>query len=137
MNKKINIFRGLDFRDSYQESSFEILSSYKDDFKSLTNGELLIDIKSNTELNLDNEPSIHHKVYVICPKLGNYRIILLEIKERGFKSKFPVDIYCYIDNKLDKNIEKENFITTITEIFERLEVKKTIEDLFHQSLSVH
>jgi len=136
INKRHNIFRGLDFSEPHQESSLDILLSYKDDFKLITNGELLLEINSIPE-NLNNQFLIHHRVSVFCPKLGNYRRVIFEIIESKIKSKFPVDIYCYIDNKLDKQVEKENFISVITEIFEREDVKNDIEDLFYKSKSIN
>lgn len=130
-----NIFKGLNFNANREESAFDLLVPYKEDFKSLTNNELILEITS-TDAYLENEPSTLvalYKVFVVAPRLGNYRRLLITIIERRKDGRFPVEIFCHLDNEKKEKIEKSQFLRSIADVFDKNEVKTAIEDLFSQS----
>lgn len=134
-----NIFRGLNFNVNREESAFDLLVPYKEDFKSLTNNELILEITS-TDAFLENEPSTLaalYKVFVVAPKLGNYRRQIITVIERRPNGRFPVEIFCHIDNDKKVGIESSQFLQSITDIFDKTVVKTVIEDLFYQSKMIN
>ena len=74
-----------------------------------------------------------YTLYVVAPKLGNFRRKILSVVEGEADGRFPVDIYCSIDEYTAKSVEKADFLRTIAKILERPRVKASIENLFQQS----
>ncbi len=133
-----NIFNGLNFSGNIDESAYDLLLPQKDNFTSLTYGELEMEINA-VDAYLKAEPmtlATLFTVYIIAPRMGNYRRKIFTVIERRNVGRFPVEIFCHIDNIKDENIQKDNFLAHISELFSRNNVKAAIEDLFRQSKDI-
>jgi hypothetical protein len=72
-------------------------------------------------------------LYVVAPNLGNFRRKILTVVEGKENGRFPVDIFCHIDEQPDNNVIKDVFLNKITEILKRPLVRASIENLYQQS----
>lgn len=130
-----NIWTDLNFSESKEESAYDLLITQSSQLVVATTGELKMDVEA-IDSYLDVEPPkpvAVYMLYVVAPNLGNFRRKILTVVEGKEDGRFPVDIFCHIDEKKDENISKENFLDKITEILKRTLVKASIENLFQQS----
>jgi hypothetical protein len=133
---KTNIWKGLDFSNKPQRSAFDILSEQIQLFVVQTGGELKMELEA-IDAYIDEEPprlAALYILYVVAPKLGNFRRKILTVAEYSEIGRFPVDIVCNIDSSKLEKIEEINFIDTIEEILNKPLVKSSIENLYRQSV---
>jgi hypothetical protein len=130
-----NIWTKLNFTASKEESAYDLLLTQSDQLVVATTGELKMDVEA-VDSYLDVEPPkpiALYILYVVAPNLGNFRRKILTVVEGKEEGRFPVDIYCHIDDKKDENINKSEFLDKISEILNRKLVSNSIENLFQQS----
>ncbi len=133
-----NIWEVLDFSEPTEESAYNLLLTQSNSLVDATSGALKMEVEA-IDSYLDTEPPkpvALYMLYVVAPYLGNFRRKILTVVE-GIEGRFPVDIYCHIGEKEDKNLKevtKENFLDKITEILMRRLVKISIENLYQQSI---
>lgn len=130
-----NIWTNLNFSESKEESAYDLLLTQSNPLKDATTGELKMEIEA-VDSYLDSDPPkpiAVYMLYVVAPNLGNFRRKLLTVIEGKEDGRFPVDIFCHIDEKKDENITKEDFLEKISEILKRTLVKTSIENLYKQS----
>ena len=125
----------MNFTASKEESAYDLLLTQSDQLVVATTGELKMDVEA-VDSYLDVEPPkpiALYILYVVAPNLGNFRRKILTVVEGKEEGRFPVDIYCHIDDKKDENINKSEFLDKISEILNRKLVSNSIENLFQQS----
>lgn len=130
-----NIWNGLDFSGKSEESAYDLLKAQAKDLVEATGGILTMEVEA-VDSYLDEEPPkpvALYMLYVVAPTLGNFRRKVLTVMEGKYEGRFPVDIFCHIDDKRDVDITKDGFIEKIAEIMSRTLVKTSIENLFKQS----
>lgn len=130
-----NIWSDLNFSESKKESAYDLLLTQSSQLVVATTGELKMDIEA-VDSYLDIEPPklvAVYMLYVVAPNLGNFRRKILTVVEGKEEGRFPVDIYCHIDEKKEENVTKEQFLDKISEILKRPLVKTSIENLYQQS----
>lgn len=130
-----NIWTNLNFSESKEESAYDLLLTQSSQLVVATTGELKMDIEA-VDSYLDIEPPkpiAVYMLYVVAPNLGNFRRKILTVVEGKVDGRFPVDIFCHIDEKKDENIPKDKFLDKISEILQRTLVKYSIENLYQQS----
>lgn len=130
-----NIWKNLNFSDSKEESAYDLLLTQSSQLVALTKGELKMEVEAvDSYLNVEPpKPIALYMLYVVAPNLGNFRRKILTVVEGEVDGRFPVDIFCHIDEKKDEGITKENFLDKITEILERNLVERSIVNLYQQS----
>ena len=130
-----NIWGNLNFSESEEESAYNLLLSQSEQLIVATSGELKMEVEAiDSFLDIDPpKPVALYMLYVVAPNLGNFRRKILTVVEGKEEIRFPVDIYCHIDDKKEENISKEAFLDTITRILAKPLVKISIENLYRQS----
>ncbi len=133
-----NIFDALNFSTTKEDTAYDLLLPQKDIFNKLTDGELEMEINT-VNAYLESEPNTLaslYMVYIVAPKMGNYRRKIFTVIERRNTGRFPVEIFNHIDNEKNENIGKESFLDRISKIFYKPNVKIAVEDLFRQSKAI-
>lgn len=138
MEKK-NIWGNLNFTKGKQKSAFDLLREQSGFLINATKGELQMEVTAADGYISANPPRIAaiYTLYVVAPKLGNYRRKILTVAEYATENRFPVDIVVNIDNN-DKisNVDGDEFIEKVEEILSRPLIKASIQNLFVQSKEV-
>lgn len=134
---KENIWEGIDFKNLDSSiSAYDYLIDQSVFLENATDNELKMNVE-RVEAYLDEVPIslvLLTKLFVVAPKLGNFRIKILTVTENKYEGvRFPVDIYCHIDEKKESKVPEETFIDKINEILNRPIVKLTVENLYKQS----
>lgn len=121
-----------DLDQDEQKNAWDYLNELIKPFEKSTQGELTLDVESSNG-NLDGSPAIIYRLYVVAPRLGNYRVKVLSVAE-GME-RFPVQIVNHFEdhgvphNGIQEDVFKENILHHMNV----LPVKKAIENLFRQS----
>jgi hypothetical protein len=131
-----NIWDGIKFSEDDGESAYELLKNQSEYLIEATSGELKMQIDA-IDAYIDGNsprPAALYMLYIVAPKLGNYRRKILTVAEYSDLGRFPVDIISHLDNseKL-QNISRDEFIRTVEEILSRPIVRNSIQDLYKQS----
>ncbi len=130
-----NIWDSIEFNIDNSKSVYDILSDQNKYLEASTESELKMQIETTNGI-LDDKSQRWvkiNKLYVVAPKLGGFRKKILSVAEGIVGSKFPVDIFCHIDEKQEKNVPENEFLNKIHEILSRQPVKFAILDLFQRS----
>lgn len=135
MSDNKNIWEAFKFSNE-DKSAFDYLKEQKTNLVETTKGILRLDIEA-ADSYIEDEPLkmvVLYKVFLVAPKLGDYRIKLFTVIEYYDKNRFPVDIYSHIDNtKIDK-VEETDFLDKVSDIlFSKPMVKSKIQELFKLS----
>jgi len=136
MTDTTNIWENLDLSEDNSQTAYKLLIEQEDNFAEKTNSELLMVIESNVAAT-HNDPERRMYIYslfVQVPSLGNFRKKILNVAEFLDVGRFPVTIYCDIDDTHKENVKEEDFLNVIKEILSRDSVKRVIENLFRQSI---
>lgn len=137
MNNK-SIWDNLTFTESKQKSAYDFLVEQSQYLVEKTSGELKMEVEA-VDTYIDEKtlkPAALYILYVVAPKLGNYRRKILTVVEYAEAGRFPVEIYCHLDNDKMENITSEKFLNTVSNILSRPIVKNSIENLYKQSRNV-
>jgi len=131
-----NIWENLSLSEDNSQTAYKLLIGQKDNFAEKTNSELLMIIESNEVASYnDSKRRMHvYSLFVQVPSLGNFRKKILYVAEFFDVGRFPVDIYCDIDDTVCVNVKEEDFLNVIKEILSKDSVKRVIENLFRQSI---
>jgi hypothetical protein len=137
MEKEKNIWENFDFSGKSDVSAYNLLAEQSKELIVATKGVLKMEVDAIDSIIEEGSMKIValYILYVISPRLGNYRrkiLTVIEGKEKSF-GRFPVDIYCNIDNKTFSDISEPDFLKTVSEILGSHSVKESIESLFKQS----
>ncbi|WP_426491246.1 hypothetical protein [Hymenobacter sp. 102] len=134
MNQE-NIWKNFDFSKSADESAYNLLISQSDQLLKATGGELKMDVDAIDSYKEGDPVKIVaiYTLYVVAPKLGNFRRKILNVVEGESEGRFPVDIYCVIDGREAKGVNKIDFLETVAIMLKSPRVKSSIENLFQQS----
>ncbi len=133
-----SIWDNLNFTESSEKSAYSLLIEQSEYLIEKTSGELRMEVEA-VDAYTDEEPPIPaalYMLYVVAPKLGNYRRKILTVTEYSKTGRFPVDIYCHLSNDKMQKIDANNFIDKIEEILSKSIVKSSIENLYRQSKEV-
>lgn len=134
MEQENNIWKKIGFGDQ-EESAYDLLKTQKEKLSEASHGLLKLDLEA-VDSYLDTDPPklvVVYKVFIVAPELSNYRVKLITVVEYYEKGRFPVDIYSHLDDKKEPEVEKDNFISKISEILEREVVKNKIKELYKLS----
>lgn len=131
-----NIWNGIDFNNLEIKSAYDYLIEQREFLEKATNKELLMEIES-VDAYLDDQDQYPlvgiNKLFIVAPRLGNFRRKILTVMERQNRGRFPVEIFCHIDEKKELEIDEKSFLPKITEILNRQEVQSSILSLYKQS----
>ncbi len=132
-----NIWEKLKFTDTLEVSAYDLLIQQSKFLIVATSGELKMEVSAMDSYLEDGNKKIPiavYVLYVVAPNLANFKTKILTVYEgRKVDTRFPVDIYCHLDNKKSENVSEGDFINVISEILSRKLVKKSIEDLYKTS----
>jgi hypothetical protein len=136
MAENKNIWEAFKFSNE-TKSAMDYLNEQKANLIETTKGILKLDIEA-VDSYLETEPPrmvVVYKVFIVAPKLGDYRVKLFTVVEYYDKNRFPVDIYSHLDNDRINNIEEVDFIDKVSEIlFTKQMVKNKIQELYKLSV---
>lgn len=133
-----SIWNSLQFSESKEESAYVLLLTQSELLIEATKGELRMEVEA-VDSYIESDPPILvaiYTLYVVAPKLGNFRRKILSVVEGRCEGRFPVDIYCSIDDFKKESVEKADFLDTISRIMARRLVKNSIENLYQQSKEI-
>ncbi|MBK9284036.1 MAG: hypothetical protein IPM51_06910 [Sphingobacteriaceae bacterium] len=134
---KINVWENIEFSDKKAKSAYDYLVEQKDGLYQQTGGELRMEIDA-IDTFLDTKPTITpaalYIVYIIAPRLGNFRRKIISVIEYSDSGRFPVDIFNHMDER-DKrtNISEESFLNEFINLLGTHSIKSSIQNLFQQS----
>lgn len=131
-----NIWESLNLSEENLKNSYDYLISQVENFKTATKGELNLEIEvtpTTSAGKVKRQMTIYY-LYVVAPKLGNFRKKLLHIAEFDDQGRFPVMIWNYIEDKGIQNISEEELLDTLKEILSHPRIIGVIENLYKQSL---
>ena len=135
MTKKKNIWKAFKFTND-DKSALDYLNEQKTNLCTITKGILKLEIEA-VDSYLDTDPPkmvVIYKVFLIAPKLGDYRVKLFTVIEYYDKGRFPVDMFSHLDNDKIENIKEDSFIDKVSEIlFTKQIVKSKIQELYKLS----
>jgi len=131
-----NIWDKIDFAEKNETSAYDLLVEQSKYLVEATSGELKMQVEA-IDAYMNEEPprlAALYMLYVVAPKLGNYRRKILTVAEYSDTGRFPVDVVSHIDNsnKID-NVPREKFLDTIEEILSRPIIQNSIVTLYKQS----
>ncbi|WP_316846456.1 hypothetical protein [Pedobacter psychrodurus] len=131
-----NIWEKFSFTENKQKSALDYLNDLKSGLTEQSAGELTLETEAVNAIWDGNANRIAavYKLFVVAPKLGNFRRKILSVAEYGETGRFPVDIINHFeDNFKYDNISEPGFMTKVNEILSNPIVKNSIENLFQQS----
>ena len=131
------IWSKINFKDTNDKSAYDYLKEQSGSLIEATGGILKMEIEA-VDSYIDGDPPILaaiYTLYVVAPKLGNFRRKILSVAEYSEKGRFPVDIFYYYNDGSDKieNVEEINFIDRIEIILTKPFVQDAIKNLYKQS----
>lgn len=131
-----DIWTNIILNDSDEITALTMLSSQKQAIKEKSAGELTIEIETIDYHEYDKPMKnlTLYILYVMAPKVGNYRKRILTVVEDKNKDRFPVDIISHIDETTKKDVTQDKFLESVTEIISCKVVSRTIQDLYIQSI---
>lgn len=118
----------------------DYLNEYAPGLKEQTAGEL--DMQVETKMGYFDEDSDSfttlYILFVVAPKLGNYRrriLTVYEVKNKLEKGKFPVDVQVHFgkEEKI-RDIGEEEFSRVVGDVLSSGVVRDYLEELFRESL---
>jgi hypothetical protein len=133
-----NIWDGLNFERTRSKSAYDYLIEQSKTLAAATGFELTVEVE-RVDSYLDGTPMVPialSKLYIVAPKLGNFRRKLFTVVEGKNGANFPVDIYCHLDDKKETDVTDGNFLQTINEIIRRPIVASSILSLYNQSKEI-
>lgn len=130
--EKINIWEQYNFNKKNYKSSYDYLIEQKNNFISRTKGILTLEVESK---NSSDYQSMSYSLYVVCPKLGDYRKEILCVLENNLTDGYPVTIMSSgLTNKVFSFVEEKDFLDKLEEMLSIPTIKKTIQNLYNQSI---
>ena len=130
-----NIWENLNLSEDNFQTAYQLLIDQKDNFAEKTSSELLMDVESYKAISDERKREMYiYALFVQVPSLGNFRKKILNVAEFLDVGRFPVTIYCDIDDSENENVEEGDFLNVLKEILSRKAVKRVIENLFRQSI---
>lgn len=132
-----NIWDNFKFTSKPEKSAFDYLKEQSEGLTVATGGELKVEIEA-IDAYIDEEPprlAALYMLYVVAPKLGNFRRKILTVAEYSEEGRFPVDIVCNIDNEKIVKVSKSDFLDKVDYIMKKSLVRTSIENLYRQSLN--
>ena len=131
-----NIWESFSFSEEKKNRVLDYLSEFKEGLVAQTGGELVLETEAVDAI-IDSDPVkpvAVYKLFIVAPKLGNFRRKILTVVEYSDKGRFPVDIVNHFNNdeKLPE-ITEDQFSRNITKIIVSPIVKSSIENLYQQS----
>lgn len=131
-----NIWKKFSFKENKQKSALDYLNELKPGLTEQTGGELSLETEAVNAYVDGNPPKIAaiYKLFVVAPKLGNFRRKILTVAEYSEQGRFPVDLFNHFsDGGQQTDISEKDFMIKVSEILTSPLVKNTIENLYQQS----
>lgn len=132
-----NVWEKFQFNEKKQTSALDLLKKFSEGLVIQTSGELRLDTET-ADAHMDNGQKIVmcavHKLFVVAPKLGEFRRKILTVVEYSDSGRFPVDIVNHFSNEAkEPEVTEADFNAKIECILSSPSVKKSIEDLYQLS----
>jgi hypothetical protein len=134
-----DIWKNLNFPEKNNETAYTKLINQSDTLYEKTQRNLKIEVEAiDTYIDIDDEQKLGalYMLYVVAPKLGNFRRKILTVLEFNEIGRFPVEIICNMDNDRIINISEENFLNEVEKVLTKTIVKNSIETLYFQSKEI-
>lgn len=132
-----DVWSKFNFSDKEEKSALVYLHNLKEGLSKKTAGELKMEVTAVDGYIDGNPPKLAaiYTLYIVAPRLGNFRRKVLTVADYSDVTTFPVDIVNHFDGnkKISKVLEKD-FLKEIEGIISSQEVKTSIENLFRQSI---
>lgn len=126
-----NIWENFNFSERNGKSAYDYLVGLKDSFIAKTGGVLSLDVEANSS---SDYQSMNYRLFIVCENLGNYRKQILAVKEDN-SSYFPVTIMSHgLTDRVFSFVEENDFLNKIEEMITTSSIKRTIENLYSQSI---
>ncbi len=132
--EKVNIWENFNFSEKKGKSSLDYLVEIESQLISKTGGILKLEIES---MNSSRDQFTHwsgnilNNVYIVSNTLGGYRKKIITVIENN-DSYFPVSITSDYTEIILQSEEKD-FLDNLEQMLLVPEIKRTIENLYHQS----
>ncbi|GEM_PF-6920885 len=126
-----NVWEKYKFSDVNEESAYSLLQTLNESLIEKTSGVLKTDVEAIDSYYEDKIVALYI-LYIIVPKIGNFRKKVLTVIEYAENARFPVDILCHINNEKYTGIVKDDFSKKIEDILTMPSVQRTIENLYFQ-----
>ena len=137
-SNNVNIWNGLNFEDAPYKSAYDYLNEQSKPLAAATRSELKMEVE-RVDSYLEGDPIVPValcKLFVVAPRLGNFRRKLITVVEGKYGGNFPVDVYSHIDDFEETKVTEEAFLRTINEIVRRPVVQASIINLYRQSTEI-
>ena len=134
-----NIWGTMEFSLGKQKSAFDYLREQAKFLVNATKGELRMEVTAADGYVEEDSLKLAaiYTLYVVAPKLGNFRRKILTVAEYATAGRYPVTIIVNIDgNEKISGVTEENFITEVEKILSRPLIKISIQNLFIQSKEI-
>lgn len=138
MDDSINIWGNLQFNAPHENTVFSYLENQLDFIKGATEGELFAELEvSDGVMEFEIPKTVGlNRLFIVAPKLGNFRRQILTVAEGIYGGRYPVDIVCHVNEMRFSNITEDNLLSKLSEIISSSEVQRSIVNLFTQSKQV-
>ncbi len=133
MKEENNIWDKLNFSNRGQKSAFDLLSEQSKYLVNATKGELKMEITAADGYIGEEQPKLAaiYTMYVVAPKLGNFRRKILTVAEYTAEGRFPVDVVVNIDGSAKiPGVTEEEFLKKVKGILSNPIIVASIENLF-------
>ena len=133
-----NIWSAIDFTDNPGQSAYDLLLPQKDKLRASTGGELVMEVEaidaySNTE---PPRPAALYVVFVVAPKLNNFRRKILTVLEHRMEGYFPVTVFNHVESIKDQEVSETDFLDVISKVLSRPKVQSVVQGLYRHSKSI-
>jgi hypothetical protein len=138
MDNSMNIWGNLQFNAPNERTVSSYLDNQLDFIKEATNGELFAELEvSDGVMEFEISKTVGlNRLFVVAPKLGNFRRQILTVAEGIYGGRYPVDIVCHVNEMRFANVTEDNLLAKLSEIVSSSEVQRSIVNLFNQSKQV-
>jgi hypothetical protein len=133
-----DIWTKFSFNNAEEKSALDYLNKFKEGLIKQTGGVLKLDVEAvDSFLATDPpRPAAIYTMYVVAPRLGNFRRKVLTVAEYSDIGRFPVDIVAGFTELKKIDVSEIDFENAIAEILALPIIKHSIETLYKQSVNL-
>lgn len=138
MESSTNIWGKLQFEDPHEKTVADYLNSQLNFIREQTKDELFAELDVSDGI-MDFEKPIAvglNRLFVVAPKLGNFRRQILTIVEGMYGDRYPVDMVCHVNEMRFNRVAESELLLKISEIIGSSDVQRSIVNLFNQSKQI-
>ena len=128
-----NIFKNFNFNEEKIKSAHDYLNELESGFIAKTKGELKLEIEAYAILKTSFQNGAGYSMFIIAPKIGNYRKRILDIEESYETHRYPVIVTNCLSEEKFENVSEVQLMSVIEKIILHPLVKNSIESLYKTS----